>query len=1016
MDRKRLLKYLRKAAEMAGKAGEGAVPGKDCYEDGQAFYSLLWYFDNCIADDLDAGDPSRYSPLLDAYLGADVPEVLFPPKIKKSQVRAEKEMLETLFPQSAYPLNRNQQKAVHKALHYPLSIIKGPPGTGKTETILRIVALTVASGMSVAVVSTNAAAVANVEEKVAAALERYGKTSLSEAEAFFGGDLAYLAACKHASLGDKKRREESAHPVTGANLAFSSGVHEFSGGARIGGWEQSKEFAEFMKELPFVTSTVHSLKKCFVDGDVRKYDLVIMDEASQTNLTVGIIAMSCARRMVLVGDEEQLPPVISDDYREAVGAFSKKLKLFKGAKADGSPYDISRDGLSFLTSCYEVFSDRNPQLRTMLTEHYRCHPAIIGFCNEEVYDRQLQVKTVVPEGQAPCPIRVRWYEGDYREGAWPPEAPREEEPNKKLRSTCVNRKQLAIMREEEAGRLLDLALSGESVCILSPFKGQIRLLESFVRQILKGRVSADAIRLEAGEEGEGATSEDVFTLTIHKSQGREFDVVYLLPVEDGNWEWPWSQGRRLVNVAASRAKKELCIVMSTKLMSPALQERLTGRQAYVRKPAKPADDPGNQQMFVRKLADYVDRTVQGLSGEDAVRQQDGEYGFRKSSVVSVFDDIPFMQCPKKKKDYRPELCVERALQESELRGVAYAKHVTFDKLLVGEGHTPLSELCEAEYRRPDQVHFDFVAYDPASRRVIMAIEVDGAHHRFKKSKGRLDLSVLASDDVKNVVVRDVCHATLSWLGLVRDGSLHPGNAAERGNRPDVRPLDDKSVSYRSGWGDWEHFPSGLQPTSAFVFLRIPSDGSTFWETDALRQAAREKGADGHIESTYPPPTIEDYIRSQRALFKKGEAPAVFVSEDVLPLFGEMPGNAGAKAVHFGNAGTSGAAGVLGGEDSGLLSISQCLTEWRKDPRLAALLEGVKPAEMNKRLVRAGYQHLEGGDARRRQPTLLGEKEGIVTVWREDEKGAYSFPQYSKKARNRLADRMEKIMRLDMNDV
>lgn len=308
VSRKKLLKYLRKAAEIAGKAGEGAIPGKDCYEDGQAFYSLFWYFRNCISDDLDKDDARRYSPLLDAYLGGDVPEVVFPPKLEPSEMDAEEAMLQSLFPQSEYPLNANQRLAVHKALHFPFSIIKGPPGTGKTETILRIVALAVARGERVAVVSTNSAAVENVEQKVAAAFQHHGRKSLSEAEEISRTDLAYSTACKHVALGSKGRRDKAVDPLTGACLAFESGEHEFGNGAKIGGWEQNKKLGDFTAKFPFVTSTVHSLKKCFADGDVEKYDLVIMDEASQTNLTVGVVAMSCARRMVLVGDEEQLPP------------------------------------------------------------------------------------------------------------------------------------------------------------------------------------------------------------------------------------------------------------------------------------------------------------------------------------------------------------------------------------------------------------------------------------------------------------------------------------------------------------------------------------------------------------------------------------------------------------------------------------------------------------------------------------------------------------------------------------
>ena len=53
-----------------------------------------------------------------------------------------------------------------------------------------------------------------------------------------------------------------------------------------------------------------------------------------------------------------------------------------------------------------------------------------------------------------------------------------------------------------------------------------------------------AVELEVGEGEEFETSdlEQVYTLTVHRSQGQEFDAVYLLPVEDGNWEWPWFAG------------------------------------------------------------------------------------------------------------------------------------------------------------------------------------------------------------------------------------------------------------------------------------------------------------------------------------------------------------------------------------------------------------------------------------------------------------------------------------------
>lgn len=73
-----------------------------------------------------------------------------------------------IFP---FRYNLSQSNALQEALQSKISIIEGPPGTGKTQTILNILAnLTVMQGKTVAVVSGNNAAVANVREK----LEREG--------------------------------------------------------------------------------------------------------------------------------------------------------------------------------------------------------------------------------------------------------------------------------------------------------------------------------------------------------------------------------------------------------------------------------------------------------------------------------------------------------------------------------------------------------------------------------------------------------------------------------------------------------------------------------------------------------------------------------------------------------------------------------------------------------------------------------------------------------------------------
>ena len=65
-----------------------------------------------------------------------------------------------------FGFNLSQRNAVNTAFANNLSVIEGPPGTGKTQTILNIIANAILNGQSVAVVSSNNSATKNVYEKL----------------------------------------------------------------------------------------------------------------------------------------------------------------------------------------------------------------------------------------------------------------------------------------------------------------------------------------------------------------------------------------------------------------------------------------------------------------------------------------------------------------------------------------------------------------------------------------------------------------------------------------------------------------------------------------------------------------------------------------------------------------------------------------------------------------------------------------------------------------------------------
>lgn len=75
---------------------------------------------------------------------------------------------------------------------------------------------------------------------------------------------------------------------------------------------------EFLEEYPIVLSTTYSAKSCISKDMV--FDYVIMDEASQVDIKTGALALSCATNAVIVGDDKQLPNVVSHEEALALSA------------------------------------------------------------------------------------------------------------------------------------------------------------------------------------------------------------------------------------------------------------------------------------------------------------------------------------------------------------------------------------------------------------------------------------------------------------------------------------------------------------------------------------------------------------------------------------------------------------------------------------------------------------------------------------------------------------------------
>ena len=159
--------------------------------------------------------------------------------------------------------NLSQRVAVKAALEEDLSIIKGPPGTGKTQTILNIVANYIARGGSVAVVSGNNEATRNVKDKFEEAGFGYLNAFLGNAknvETFFEGEQTAVKIDEKSVIGNSARYLRQTRDGVETYLQLSLDVAKIA--QLISEYEVEKEIndAEYQIKERIVPKTLKNKK------------------------------------------------------------------------------------------------------------------------------------------------------------------------------------------------------------------------------------------------------------------------------------------------------------------------------------------------------------------------------------------------------------------------------------------------------------------------------------------------------------------------------------------------------------------------------------------------------------------------------------------------------------------------------------------------------------------------------------------------------------------------------------
>lgn len=716
-----------------------------------------------------------------------------------------------------YPFgfNISQKTAVEQALNQPFSVIEGPPGTGKTQTILNIIANAVMNGESVAVVSSNNSATSNVLEKlekycvgfIAAYLgsvknkntfiesqteklpdmpewnlpneqhirinEKLGslgneldsmlqvKNELSvikqrldsvtlESEHFYlylsesHKDIDFnsinrlkskaalslwmeyenndkneqispvkkifnlfrygltdfrfykLSAEERIMLCQKQYYTASIREITKEKEALESKLNHYSFDEKMKEYSSlsmqlfkhklSQKYSgatrrifesddlwkhpdEFIREYPVVLSTTYSLRSSLSYQHV--YDYVIVDEASQVNIATGALALSCAKKAVIVGDLKQLPNVVDKVDREATEKIFNQYTLAEAYRyADHS----------LLSSVTELFPNVT---RTLLREHYRCHPKIIEFCNKKFYHDQLIILTEAKSDRKPLMVYQTVKGNHAREH--------------------LNQREIDVIINEvipEQG----IVTEDESLGIVTPYDAQRNALQALFKDT---KVKADS---------------------VDKFQGQERPVMIISTVD--NQLSSFADDPNRLNVAISRAEHQLILVTNgNESTQPTNTQDLIN---YIRYNNLEVIHSKTYSVFDYLFAGYAEKRMSLL---------------KKSKRISEFDSENLM--------YQ---IINEILSSDDFSKYAVSCHVPL-KMLIRDVSILGDE--QIQFAMNILTHVDFLIYDMLGKTPVLVIEVDGVS--FHKEGSRQ----AERDQLKNAILDKY---EIPYLRLRTDGS------------------------------------------------------------------------------------------------------------------------------------------------------------------------------------------------------------------------------------------------------
>jgi len=431
-------------------------------------------------------------------------------------------------------LNFSQNKAVrHILAANDVAVVHGPPGTGKTTTIVQAIRLVLQSEKQVLVCAPTNTAVDLITEKLieqgvnvlrvghpARVSEDLLKTTIDEQVQHHENykDIKHLrrTAEEYFRMAGKFKRAFGREDAKQRALYYTEAKNCI---------KESRQLEDYIVNTLFeqaqvicctpVTSTNKALSK-------KRFDTLFFDEASQALEAISWIPLLKCKRVIFSGDHFQLPPVVKSTE----------------AKKQG----LDNTMLDRLTAIDNVSS--------LLTRQYRMHQHIMQFSNSYFYNNELEADATVKDTLL-ClnedadllnkPIELIDTAGCSFDEWQNPETLSMSNKGE----TDLLFKHLQLLLEQYSYQTNNPSIN---IGIISPYKEQIELLKE---------------KLQAFDYADFPVH-DIAVKTIDGFQGEERDVIYISLVRsNSDSEIGFLSDIRRMNVALTRAKKKFVVIMDT---------------------------------------------------------------------------------------------------------------------------------------------------------------------------------------------------------------------------------------------------------------------------------------------------------------------------------------------------------------------------------------------------------------------------------------------------------------------